>query len=114
MRPIICPSCKKAISNSHRLFTVRRCSHTFCSSCAESLIYAPARAVIKAQKATSGGDGLADTKKGSASDLACCPECAEGRIKDLDKDVIKLFREGTGYAASGGAEAKKKGIAFQG
>ncbi|PWN22880.1 hypothetical protein BCV69DRAFT_280493 [Microstroma glucosiphilum] len=111
--PIICPSCKKAISNSHRLFTVRRCSHTFCNSCAESLIYAPAKAALKAKKEAADEDG-ADAKKSSASDVACCPECAEGRIRDVDKDVIKLFREGTGYAASGGAEAKKKGIAFQG
>lgn len=31
-----------------------------------------------------------------------------------ERDVISLVREGTGFAGGGTAEAKSKGIAFQG
>ncbi|CAO1618267.1 unnamed protein product [Sympodiomycopsis kandeliae] len=100
---IICPSCKKAISNSHRLFTVRKCSHTFCNHCADQLIFNPAKVIAKEQQSTK-----------SKEVLATCPECPEGIVKNIEKDVIQLHREGTGFAAAGGASGKKKGIAFQG
>lgn len=103
-RPKICPSCKKALSNSHRLYVVRRCAHTFCNHCAEQLILGPAT-----------GDQQKDKKeKPTKTVLACCPQCDQGTIQDLSKDVVKLHREGTGYASAGGVEAKKSGIVFQG
>lgn len=60
------------------------------------------------------GDEGDDQKKKGRAAVACCPECDVGVIRDLNKDVIKLHREGTGYASAGGAETKRKGIAFQG
>lgn len=41
-------------------------------------------------------------------------QCIQCDVKVVDKDIIPLTREGTGYAAGGLAETSKKGIAFQG
>lgn len=64
---------------------LRRCGHVICSTCTTTLV------------------------KPSKS----CVEC-DVAVKKVDKDIIGLVREGTGYSSGGLAEAKSKGTAFQG
>ena len=60
------------------------CGHVTCKTCTDSLV------------------------KTSKQCVAC-----DVSLK-IEKDIIPLTREGTGYAAGGLAETTKKGIAFQG
>ncbi|KAI5450358.1 hypothetical protein NCC49_003140 [Naganishia albida] len=106
----ICPSCSREISNATKsiLLTSKRpanetteeppakkaksdkkdvkeqvvCGHVVCSTCADTIV-----------------------KPGKQ-----CPVC-EAHIRP-DKDMIELGREGTGFAAAGGAQAKREGVAF--
>ncbi|EJD41566.1 hypothetical protein AURDEDRAFT_90272 [Auricularia subglabra TFB-10046 SS5] len=80
----MCPSCKKALSNNGLMFLMKPCAHVVCKTCTESLVR-PSKQCIQCDKALAG-----------------------------PKDIIELKREGTGFAGGGLAEARKKGVAFQG
>ncbi|KAH7104203.1 hypothetical protein BKA62DRAFT_693856 [Auriculariales sp. MPI-PUGE-AT-0066] len=88
----MCPSCKKALSNNTFMFVMKPCSHVVCKTCVDELVR-PA-------------SSKADPKMPMA-----CVVC-DAALKD--KDLVELKREGTGFAGGGLAEARKKGVAFQG
>lgn len=111
---VICPSCKKTLGDVTRLVgecslpfvcdcrriltlyarpALRRCGHVFCKSCVDTLIL----------------PSLKDTKEGRTS----CLECNKA-VKDGQRDLIDLQREGTGFAAAGILDTKVKGVSFQG
>jgi nitric oxide synthase-interacting protein len=92
----LCPSCKKALNSVGRQYVLRRCGHVHCSTCFETLLKPALRA------------GQSD--KGQR---AACLECSK-TVKDVEKDVILLVREGTGFSSAGNNEAKGHGVAFQG
>lgn len=64
---------------------MKPCGHVICKTCTDSL--------VKPSKQ--------------------CIHC-DAVLKSVEKDIIALTREGTGYAAGGMAETSKKGVAFQG
>lgn len=91
-----CPTCSKQLSQNTKLVLMRKCCGTvLCGRCFEDLVEKPAK------------------KAGSTSGE--CPACA-GKLKDLNKDVVALQREGTGFAGGGGtSEVTAKGASsFQG
>ncbi|PWN92237.1 hypothetical protein FA10DRAFT_266033 [Acaromyces ingoldii] len=90
---VVCPSCKKTLGDVTRLVALRRCGHVFCKSCVDTLIL----------------PSLKDAKEGRTS----CLECNKA-VKDGQRDLIDLQREGTGFAAAGTLDTKVKGVSFQG
>lgn len=87
---LYCPSCKKEFALASQVHVLRKCGHVLCASCTKELVETP-------------------LAKGEAS---ACPECSTPVPRK--QDVIAIAREGTGFAGGGRAEAKTKGIAFQG
>ncbi|EIM87209.1 uncharacterized protein STEHIDRAFT_96232 [Stereum hirsutum FP-91666 SS1] len=80
----ICPSCKKQLSNSVRIFLSKPCGHVTCKTCFDTLVK-PAKQCVVCDK----------------------------ELK-VEKEIVELKREGTGFAGGGLAETSKSGIAFQG
>ncbi|KAE8209487.1 hypothetical protein CF327_g6533 [Tilletia walkeri] len=105
----VCPSCKKGLSNSSKLFVVRGCGDVICSRCVDTILRPSfsSKATDETKSKT--------TAKGEAEKVSC-PACDKplASSTSLDQSVLALDREGTGYAAAGNAEAKRHGTAFQG
>ncbi|CAD6939509.1 unnamed protein product [Tilletia controversa] len=109
----ICPSCKKGLSNSSKLFVVRSCGDVICSRCVDTIL----KPSFPSNAAGADGSKAAAAKKtdGEAG-TSSCPACDKplASSTSLDLAILALDREGTGFAAAGNAEAKKQGTAFQG
>lgn len=104
----ICPSCSREMTNATRCVLLSSRS--------------PAGAEPPKKKKKNGEDGK------SKEELCCghvvCGTCADTVVKPgkqcvvceasirPDKDMVDLDKEGTGFAAAGGAEARKAGVAF--
>ncbi|KAF9648242.1 hypothetical protein BDM02DRAFT_3240904 [Thelephora ganbajun] len=80
----ICPSCRKQLTNSSRIFSMKPCFHVVCKTCVEELVHPSKQCVV------------------------CDHEVKAG------VDILELKREGTGFAAGGLAETSKTGVSFQG
>lgn len=113
----VCPTCSKQLSKHTKLAVMRSCCGTvLCDRCCGQLVERPLKAALalteKGEKNGAGSDGKSnDASKATA---VPCPVCSK-KLKNFEKDVIALFREGTGYAGGGGvSEVKSKGRAFQG
>ncbi|BGP01511.1 zinc finger protein, nitric oxide synthase-interacting protein [Rhodotorula toruloides] len=80
---VLCPSCRKTITNNVKVFALKACGDVLCSTCV---------------------DTLCRTDK-------VCAHCTTPVDKKLP--YIELKREGTGYAAGGGVQVEKFDVAFQ-
>ncbi|BGP09537.1 hypothetical protein JCM10049v2_005410 [Rhodotorula toruloides] len=80
---VLCPSCRKTITNNVKAFALKACGDVLCSTCV---------------------DTLCRTDK-------VCAHCTTPVDKKLP--YIELKREGTGYAAGGGVQVEKFDVAFQ-
>ncbi|KAJ9110718.1 hypothetical protein QFC22_006696 [Naganishia vaughanmartiniae] len=106
----ICPSCSREISNSTK--SILLTSKT------------PASAEEPAAKKAKKEKGNSKEKEEAVCGHVVCSTCAETIVRPgkqcvvceavirPDKDMIELGREGTGFAAAGGAQAKREGVAF--
>ncbi|GAA5952077.1 hypothetical protein JCM21900_006244 [Sporobolomyces salmonicolor] len=81
---IICPCCRKTITNNVKTYALKACGDVLCNICVDTLC-----------------------RKDKA-----CAHC--GTAVDKKHPYIELKREGTGYAAGGGVEVQKFDLAFQG
>lgn len=112
-----CPTCKTAFTQSTNLYVMRRCGHTLCENCIETLVLAPVKMTASSLKEKRGernapaSDELEKSKK-TKGDKVVCAVCDKA-THDLLKDVTPLQKEGTGFAAGGNAQTTKKGISFQ-
>ncbi|BGP33518.1 hypothetical protein JCM10296v2_005322 [Rhodotorula toruloides] len=80
---VLCPSCRKTITNNVKAYALKACGDVLCSTCV---------------------DTLCRTDK-------VCAHCTMPVDKKLP--YIELKREGTGYAAGGGVQVEKFDVAFQ-
>lgn len=80
----ICPSCRKQLTNSSRIFLMKTCFHVICKTCIDELVHPSKQCVV-----------------------------CDNEVK-TDLDILELKREGTGFAAGGLAETSKTGVSFQG
>ncbi|PWN50980.1 hypothetical protein IE53DRAFT_386689 [Violaceomyces palustris] len=113
----VCPGCKKGLTDSSLMYVSRPCSHVVCSRCVESLIKrseAPAcvecDTPLKLSKEKRSSSEQKDSDHGSEKDR----NGGGGGERIKEGELIRLVREGTGYAAGGTSEARKAGTAFQG
>ncbi|KAK3066130.1 hypothetical protein LTR53_017641, partial [Teratosphaeriaceae sp. CCFEE 6253] len=109
-----CPSCNKALSNSTKAVLAKPCGHVLCKPCSEKFQKLPlasphaekderVRCFVCQEDITSG-------RKVKRKD-------ADGvKVKDakVERGLVELSSEGTGFAAGpGGNMVKKGGVAFQ-
>ncbi len=111
-----CPSCHKALSNSTKAVLAKPCGHVLCKPCSDKFQKPPeksahdvdvdetVRCFVCAEDVTQGRsvkrkkDGV-DGKKEK-----------EGKV---ERGLVELSSEGTGFAGGGGNMVKKEGVAFQ-
>lgn len=106
----ICPSCKKALSNSLKAMLTKPCGHVICKTCVE-------RFMTKGE----GGDPHAPKEEQEkVRCFVCEADVTEVKPKEgkAEKDkirpgLVELRSEGTGFASGGKAKVEKEGIAFQ-
>ncbi|KAK0722472.1 hypothetical protein B0T26DRAFT_220786 [Lasiosphaeria miniovina] len=113
----ICPSCKKALSNSSKAVLAKPCGHVLCKNC-----------VDKFMKPSGHHDPHADP--GSDPSVIRCYVCdadlterkepparkekdGKGEKERIRPGLVELHHEGTGFSASGANKVKKNGVAFQ-
>ena len=120
----ICPSCKKALTNTSRpmLGTANGCGHVVCGTCAD----------LFSREGTSAGDENADGESSSRQAQMRCYVCGadlggrsvvsleDGKSRDKEKKkhksvgkLVEISCEGTGFAGGGANMAKREGVAFQ-
>ncbi|RSH89302.1 hypothetical protein EHS25_002414 [Saitozyma podzolica] len=114
----VCPSCHKELSNATSSFLL------------SSRSPAPSDSAVTANGDADEGRKKKKAKKDKEDPFVCghvvCKTCVdaivrpqgrccvcEAKLEEGEKGLIPLGKEGTGYAAAGGAEVKKSTIAFR-
>jgi nitric oxide synthase-interacting protein len=106
-----CPSCSKPLSNATKAVLAKPCGHVLCKPCSDKF-------QIAAQK--SAHDAVHD-------ETVRCYVCqedvtlgrkakkskGEGKKEKIDRGLVELSSEGTGFAGGGGNMVKRQGVAFQ-
>lgn len=109
-----CPSCNKALSNATKAVLAKPCGHVLCRPCSDKFQKAP-------EKSAHDKDH---------DETVRCYECQEDvtpgrkskRKKDdgssekeskVERGLVELSSEGTGFAGGGKNMVKKQGVAFQ-
>jgi nitric oxide synthase-interacting protein len=108
----ICPSCKKALSNTSKAMLAKPCGHVLCKSC-----------VGKFMTPTGVHDAHnLDVEQNIVLCYVCeanlTPKPATGKSKSKDKEkiepgLVEIKSEGTGFSGAGGNTVEKTGVAFQ-
>lgn len=112
-----CPSCNRALSNSTKAVLAKPCGHVLCRPCSD-----------KFQKAAEKSAHHKDVDE-SVRCYVCSEDITpgkkvkrkkdgdgekEGKRERIERGLVELSSEGTGFAAgAGGNMVKKKGVAFQ-
>ncbi|KAK8058957.1 hypothetical protein PG994_009405 [Apiospora phragmitis] len=112
----VCPSCKKALSNSSRAMLARPCGHVLCRNCVDRFMRPSGHHDPHAEEVDPEGlrcyvceTDLVD--RGAGNDGATKNKKKEKeRIKP---GLIELRSEGTGFSAGGANQVQKSGVAFQ-
>ncbi|KAL8303602.1 hypothetical protein RB600_007182 [Gaeumannomyces tritici] len=108
-RQRICPSCRKALSNSSKAVLAKPCGHVVCKSCVAQFMTPTGRIDPHAPEADPNEVRCfvcdADVTERGPSDKHKKDKTAPG--------LVELRSEGTGFSAGGVNQVKKLGVAFQ-
>lgn len=118
----ICPSCKKALSNSSRAMLAQPCGHVLCRNCVDRFMRPSGHHDPHAEDVDAEGlrcyvceadlvDRGARKDKGAGDDgLTKNKKKEKERIKP---GLVEIRSEGTGFSAGGANQVQKSGVAFQ-
>ena len=125
---LVCPSCRKALSNSTKAVLAIPCGHVLCKPCVDQFLRPSARAANDAHSPGQGrlqcyvceadltGDKANAHGSGEPPDE---PKKKTKGKKTKEKEngpkpgLVELRSEGTGYAGGGKSLAQKEGVVFQ-
>lgn len=108
-----CPSCNKVLSNTTKAILAKPCGHVVCKPCSDKFQQVP-------EKSAHDGDG-----DGAARCYVCQADVTpgkavkgksgkEGKEKHrVERGLVELSSDGTGFAGGGKNMVKKEGVAFQ-
>jgi nitric oxide synthase-interacting protein len=109
---LICPACKKALSNTSKAMLAKPCGHVLCKSC-----------VSKFMTPTGVHDPHAPDVDQNAVRCYICEadltekngtESVKGKSKEQIKPgLVEIKSEGTGFSGAGGNTVERSGVAFQ-
>ncbi|KAK7966987.1 Nitric oxide synthase-interacting protein-like protein [Apiospora aurea] len=110
----VCPSCKKALSNSSRAMLARPCGHVLCRNCVDRFMRPSGHHDPHAE----GVDPEGLRCYVCETDLVDRGDEGATKSKKKEKERIKpglveLRSEGTGFSAGGANQVQKSGVAFQ-
>jgi len=113
----ICPSCKKALTNTSRAVLAKPCGHVLCKSCVDKFMR------------PTGHDPHADEPGADPNAVRCyvcdgdvtersetgkkAAKAAKAEKDKIKPGLVELRREGTGFSAGGTNQVQKSGVSFQ-
>lgn len=111
-----CPSCDKALSNSTKAVVARPCGHVLCKPCSDRFQKPPEKSAhdmehddtircYVCQEDVTPGRRIKTKKERSAE--------AKEKGSNIERGLVELSSEGTGFAGGGKNMVKKDGTAFQ-
>ncbi|TKA82775.1 hypothetical protein B0A55_01782 [Friedmanniomyces simplex] len=111
-----CPSCNKALSNSTKAVLAKPCGHVLCKPCSDKFQAPPEKSAhhsdadetircFVCQEDVTSGRSIKRKKDGVDGKKE-----KEGKV---ERGLVELSSEGTGFAGGGGNMVKKEGVAFQ-
>nr|POE59311.1 nitric oxide synthase-interacting protein [Quercus suber] len=111
-----CPSCDKALSNSTKAILAKPCGHVVCKPCSDKFQQAAEKSAhdiehdemvrcYVCQEDVTPRQRLKRKKDGD--------ESGKKKQSDIDRGLVELCSDGTGFAGGGKNMVKKLGVAFQ-
>jgi nitric oxide synthase-interacting protein len=109
-----CPSCNKALSNSTKAILAKPCGHVLCKPCSDKFQKRPdssahdeshdetVRCYVCQEDVTPGRKSKRKKDAGSGE-----------KESKVNRGLVELCTDGTGFAGGGKSEVKKSGLAFQ-
>jgi nitric oxide synthase-interacting protein len=111
-----CPACNKALSNSTKAVLAKPCGHVLCKPCSERFQKPPEKSAHDAEHDDTvrcyvcQEDVTAGRKTKRKKESTESGEKKESRV---ERGLVELSSEGTGFAGGGKNMVKKEGVAFQ-
>jgi len=107
----VCPSCKKALSNTSKATLAKPCGHVLCKSCVEKFMVP----VVDAH--------AAKEDQGKIACFVCDADLTESKLnggregkegkEKIKPGLVEIRSEGTGFASAGGNKVSKEGVNFK-
>ena len=109
----ICPSCNKVLSNTTKAILAKPCGHVVCKPCSDKFQQVPE----KLAHATDGDEAArcyVCQEDVTAGEKVKAKDGKERREKHrIERGLVELSSDGTGFAGGGKNMVKKEGVAFQ-
>ncbi|KAK1073076.1 hypothetical protein LTR12_013141 [Friedmanniomyces endolithicus] len=111
-----CPSCHKALSNSTKAVLAKPCGHVLCNPCSDKFQKPPEKSAhdVEMDETVRCFVCAEDVSQGRSVKREK-PEVDGKKEKEgkVERGLVELSSEGTGFAGGGGNMVKKEGVAFQ-
>lgn len=109
-----CPACNKALSNSTKAILAKPCGHVLCKPCSDKFQRPPEKSSHDNQHDDSVRCYICqeDVTPGRKTNRSKKDGKKEKESK-VERGLVELASDGTGFAGGGKSEVKKLGIAFQ-
>lgn len=109
-----CPACNKALSNSTKAILAKPCGHVLCKPCSDKFQKSPEKSAHEHEHDATVRCYVCqeDVTPGRKTRRKKDSETGEKDSK-VERGLVELASDGTGFAGGGKSEVKKLGIAFQ-
>ncbi|KAI5362484.1 Putative nitric oxide synthase-interacting protein [Septoria linicola] len=109
-----CPACNKGLSNSTKAILAKPCGHVLCKTCSDKFQKPPEKSSHDRDHDDSTRCYVCqeDVTQGRKTKRKKDAETGEKESK-IERGLVELASDGTGFAGGGKSEVKKHGVAFQ-